>query len=134
MASLKQLKIKAEDLLTDGKLDPQLVAEAINNLALQVYENAKKVQTKQLVELRVRTASVLDNTFPLPAIQLASGMPNMPSDVHVGRVQNLSAPKTVLSSACSVDWEPNGRGQILIRYVSGLRTSNDYLITFVIEG
>lgn len=140
MAKVPSIKFRAEDLLQDGAMTPEKVADALNRVVQTQRESLNHGIThaenlrSQVVTLRVVTAATVADTFPLQPVRLADFMPQKPIGVRVLSRSVPNTPSTTFNTASDVDWTPTGNGQVTIRYISGLSASTEYLLTLLIEG
>lgn len=79
-----------------------------------------------LVDVTVRTAAVLADTFPL-YVKPPEGV--TPAGVSIVRIQNATDADAVAAAAVFLDWDLTSEGLIRVKTIVGLSTSTDYTLT-----
>jgi hypothetical protein len=109
-------------------------AETLAKLANKMLDAFQSLSRRsQTVELSVITKSSVDDTFPLAPIRLADGIPDVPGEVRVAYVENLTDPSEAWTSGAAVFWKPIGGRQMVVTYITGLSASRSYKVRLRIE-
>lgn len=128
------LSVRADDFTEDGSFSARKTAEAFTRIAKAFAEAMDRgIESENLreqyVELYVHTGARVDDSFPLPAINLARHMPAKLSDVRVASIENITNPAAAWTSGAMCFWRTAGDRQFVVDYISGLSASTKYRIT-----
>jgi len=103
----------------------------LNNIIVELralIDAAKSGNPELLEPITFKTEAVLGNTFPLFIRRSAKFAPR---GLVLAKIEDITNPAALLTSAVVVHWENDTGGLVRIKYVTGLSTSNEYRLTFL---
>lgn len=99
----------------------------LNTFAGDVAKHLEQIAGRKLLTLAVQTRDPVESVFPMYLAQ-PTELPIV-LGLHVVGVRNLSNPSALFYFQPHVDWQPNGDGRLLIRFVGGLDINSSYALT-----
>jgi hypothetical protein len=130
MSKRKRFQFRNSDTAGAARLNGPLNEFATDiQLRLEALE-ASLSSVLLLEDVQITTgAAVAVNTAPFPMVISVKNF--TPAAVLVGRVENLSGPATIATSAHAVQWRMSSDNTIELQLVTGLAVNSKYRLTLV---